>query len=166
MSKYRITLDEDEREALLAIVTKGTGTAARIKHANILLAVDRGNTATLCMTDEQAAGVYHAAPKTVYNVKRAFVEEGLDAALGRKTRECPPRIVIDGEAEAKIVALTCQDPPDGYSQWSLRLIADTVVRLGILPAISHVAIGTLLKKTSLSHGYIRSGASPNSPAST
>jgi len=165
MTKYKVTLAEDEREMLLKTVTKGTGAAPRIKHANVLLAVDRGEGGELCMTDEQAAKAYHTTPKTVYNIKKRFVEEGIDEALGRKPRDKPPKITIDGEAEAKIVALTCQKPPEGYESWSLRLIASTTVQLGILPSISHVAIGDLLKKTKLSHGYTRSGAYPSSQAS-
>jgi transposase len=166
MTKYKVTLDEGERKILLESVTRGSGSAPRIKHANILLAVDRGEGATLLMTDEETAKVYHTTPKTVYNVKKRFVEEGLDEALGRKKREKPPKITIDGEAEARIVALTCQDPPVGYERWSLRLLADTTVELGILPSISHVAIGDLLKKTRLSHGYIKSGASQSNQVST
>jgi len=158
MTKYRVTLFKEERDMLLEIVSKGNRAAAMIKKANILLAVDRGEFAELGMTDEQAAKAYHTTVRSITTLKKTFVEEGFDKALERNKRDRPPRITIDGEAEAKIVALTCQSPPEGYAGWSLRLIADTVVELGILPSISHVAIGDLLKKTSLSHGYTRSGA--------
>jgi hypothetical protein len=160
MTKYRVTLTEVERERLLSIVGKGTGAAAKIKHANILLAIDRGDCATLMMTDEAAAAAYHTTAQTVRSTKKAFVEQSLDAAIGRKQRLTPPKVKIDGETEAMIVALTCSDPPDGYARWSLRLLADKVVELGIMDSVSHVAIGDLLKKTKLSHGYMRSGASP------
>jgi len=166
MTKYRVTLTGEERRMLVETVSKGSKAAATIRKANILLAVDRGEQADLGMTDEQAAKAYRASARTVTALKKTFVEEGLEKALGRKRRDRPPRITIDGEAEARIVALTCQDPPDGHASWSLRLIADTVVELGILPSISHVAIGDLLKKTSLSHGYTKSGASPSSRASS
>lgn len=166
MTKYKVTLTTEERGILLNAVTKGTEGAAKIKHANILLAVDRGEFGELKMTDEQAAAAYHATTKTVYNVKKSFVEDGFESALLRKKREHPPKITIDGDAEAKIIALTCSDPPNGHSKWSLRLIAEKTVELGILPAISHVAVGDLLKKTKLNHGYTKSGASPSAPASS
>jgi transposase len=157
---------EEERNLLIELVSKGNRAAATIKRANILLAVDRGEFAELKMTDEQAAKAYHATTRTITTLKKTFVEEGFDKALDRKKRDKPPKITIDGQTEAKIVALTCQSPPEGYAAWSLRLIADTVVELGILPSISHVAIGDLLKKTNLSHGYTKSGAYLSSQASS
>jgi predicted polyphosphate/ATP-dependent NAD kinase len=160
MAKYIVTLTDDEKEGLLSIVGKGSGAAARIRHANILLAVDRGEGGALMMTDEAAAAAYHTTTQTVRNTKRVFVEQGFDAAIGRKQRLTPPKVKIDGETEAMIVALTCSDPPEGYARWSLRLLADKVVELKIMDSVSHVAIGDLLKKTRLSHGYMKSGASP------
>jgi hypothetical protein len=86
------------------------------------------------------------------------VEEGLESALERKKRERPPCIKIDGEAEAKIIALTCSQPPEGRCRWTLKLLANKVVALGILDSISDHGIGDLLKKTALSHGWRRNGA--------
>jgi hypothetical protein len=79
-------------------------------------------------------------------MRKVFVEEGFQAALERKKRATPPRIKIDGEAEAKIIALTCSEPPEGRSRWTLKLPADKVVELGILDSISDHGIGDLLKK--------------------
>jgi transposase len=167
MVKYIVTLEKEEREGLLATVSKGKGSAQAIKRANILLAVDRGEHADLRMTDEAAASAYRTSARTVYSVKKIFVEEGLTVALGRKEGSgSSGRRKIDGEAEAKIVALTCTDPPDGHATWTLRLIADRVVELGILESVSHVAIGDVLKKTNLSHGYIVSGVSLSAGANT
>ena len=118
------------------------------------------------MTDEEAVRVYHSTPKTVYNLKRKLVEEGFDGVLARKRRTRPGNVKIDGATEAKIVALTCTDPPEGHARWTLRLIAEKSVELGYGESISHVAVGDLLKKTSLSHGYTRSGASPSTAASS
>ena len=84
---------------------RGRGSAAEIKRANILLAVDRGELAELRMTDEEAARVYHSTPKTVYNLKRKLVEEGFDGVLARKRRPRPGNVKIDGEAEAKMLPL-------------------------------------------------------------
>ena len=166
MAKYRVELTGEEREELLARVNRGRGSAAEIKRANILLAVDRGELAELPMTDEEAARVYHSTPKTVYNLKRKLVEEGFDGALSRKRRKSPGNVKIDGAAEAKIVALTCTDPPEGHARWTLRLIAEKSVELGYVESISHVAVGDLLKKTSYAHGYTTSGASPSTAASS
>jgi hypothetical protein len=86
------------------------------------------------------------------------VEEGFEAALGRKQRETPlSQIKIDGVAEAKIIALTCSEPPAGRCRWTLKLLAQKVVELGILDSISDHGIGDLLKNTSLSHGYSKHG---------
>ena len=144
--KYVVTLTGDEREDLLAVVDRGRAPATQIKHANILLAVDRGEHAGLRMTDAQAAAAYHSTTQTVRTVKRQFVEEGLGRAIRRKRRERPSRVKIDGEAEAKIVALTCTDPPEGHARWTLRLIAEKSVELGYVESVSHVAVGDLLKK--------------------
>lgn len=105
MAKYRVELTASEREELLARVNRGRGSAAEIKRANILLAVDRGELAELRMTDEEAARVYHSTPKTVYNLKRKLVEEGFDGVLARKRRPRPGNVKIDGEAEAKMLPL-------------------------------------------------------------
>jgi len=166
MARYRVELTGEERDELLARVNRGRGSAAEIKRANILLAVDRGDHAELRMTDEEAARVYHSTPKTVYNLKRKLVEEGFDGVLSRKRRARPGNVKIDGEAEARIVALTCTDPPEGHARWTLRLIAEKSVELGYVESISHVAVGDLLKKTTSGHGYTRSGASPSTAASS
>jgi hypothetical protein len=88
------------------------------------------------------------------------VEEGFQAALERKKRLIPPVIKIDGEAEAKIIALTCSEPPEGRSRWTLQLLADKEVELGILDSISDNGIHNLLKKTTLNHGCRRNGVFP------
>ena len=155
--KYKVTLMADERNHLMKIISKGKTEGYRIRHANILLAVDE-NVDNTDWTDKRIAKAYHTTEKSIGNLRRRFVEKGLDAALGREKREIAPRIRIDGETEAKIVALTCSKAPEGYSQWSLRLLADKVVELGIMESVSHTAIGDCLKKTKLSHGYRSNGA--------
>lgn len=166
MAKYIVTLEQDEREGLLATVSKGKGGAQAIRRANILLAVDRGEFADLRMTDEEASAAYRTSPRTVYAAKKSFVEDGLAAALGRKEGSgSSGRRKINGDVEARIVALTCTDPPAGHAAWTLRLLADKVVELGILESVTHVAIGDVLKKTNLSHGYTGNGASRSAHAS-
>lgn len=163
--KYRVTLTNAERETLRDLVAEGKTQGYRIRHAQILLALDE-IAANEEWTDKGIGRAYGATEKTIGNLRRRFVEGGLSTALERQKRETPPRIKIDGEIEAKIVALTCSDAPEGRSQWTLRLLASKVVELGIMESVSHNAIGECLKKTRLSHGYKKSGAPPNPLRST
>jgi len=158
--KYRVTLTTEERNHLIRIVSKGKTEGYRIRHAHILLATDEIEE-NKEWTDKNIARAYHTTERSIGNLRRRFVEKGLDAALGREKREVAPRIKIDGETEAKIVALTCSAAPEGHSQWSLRLLADKVIELGIMESVSHTAIGDCLKKTKLNHGYRSSGAYQN-----
>lgn len=166
MAKYRVELSREERGILEKMVSKGKASAQLVKRANILLAVDRGEFADLRWTDAQAAEAYRCSEQTVTNAKRDLVEEGFERAMSRKKRTRPGNVKIDGEAEAKIVAMTCTDPPAGHARWTLRLIAEESVGRGYVESISHVAIGDLLKKTSSSHGWSSSGASRSAPASS
>ena len=157
---HHVTLTGKEREELKNLIARGNTQVYRIRHAQMLLALDEilENDE---WTDKKIAKAYGAVEKSVGNLRRRFVEKGVEAALGREKRATPPRIKIDGETEAKIVALTCSEAPDGRSQWTLRLLADKVVELGIMDSVSHTAIGDCLKKTKLSHGCKKNGASPN-----
>ena len=157
--KYRVTLTEEERNYLMKIISKGKTEGYRIRYANVLLAVDEIEE-NKDWTDKSIARAYHTTERSIGNLRRRFVEKGLEAALGHEKREKAPRTKIDGDTEAKIVALTCSNAPEGHSQWSLRLIADKVVELGIMESVSHTAIGDCLKKTKLNHGYKSSGAYP------
>lgn len=163
MEKYRVTLTEEEQDYLYKIIDKGKNSANKIKHANILLAIDENSSVILNLTDAEIAQIYHAGERTISNIRKSFVTEGFDAALERKTRDTAPHIKIDGDIEARIVALTCQTPPEGHSRWTLRLLAEKIVALGIMSEVSHVAVGDVLKKTKLSHGYIKNGASQRLP---
>lgn len=164
--KYVVTLTGDEREGLLAVVDRGRAPATQTRHANILLAVDRGEHAGPGMTDAQAAAAYHSTTQTVRTARRQFVEEGLGRAIRRKRRERPSRVKIDGEAEAKIVALTCTDPPEGHARRALRPVAEKSVELGYVESAGHVAVGNLPRKTSFAHGWSGSGASPSTGRSS
>jgi hypothetical protein len=154
--KYRVTLTTEERAFLQKLVRKGKTAGHRIRHAQILLALDE-IPENQHWTDTKIGAAYGSRQRTVGILRKRFVEEGFDAALERKKREVPPVIKIDGEAEAKIIALTCSRPPEGRARWTLRLLASKVVELGILDSISDNGIGNLLKKTTLSHGYRNSG---------
>jgi transposase len=104
-------------------------------------------------TDKKIAAAYGASEKTIGNLRKRFVEQGLSMALERKKREVPPVIKIDRITEARIIELTYTPAPEGRSRWTLRLLADKVMEEGLLESISPTAIGNLLKKTTLSHGY-------------
>ena len=154
--KYRVTLSAEEREFLQKLVKKGNTAGYKIRHAQILLALDE-IPANASWTNENIGNACGSHIRTIGNLRKRFVEEGFKAALERKRRETPPSIKIDTEAEAKITALTCSEPPEGRIRRTLVLLADKVVELGILDSISHTAIGVLLKKTKLSHGYRKVG---------
>lgn len=142
--KYIIELSEQDRIELYDIVTKGTSSARKI-----LLASDRRS--GKYMTAAEIAKAYHTTPTTVQTVRTSYCEKGLEATINRKKRETPPvPAKVTGEVEAHIIALACSDPPEGYSKWTLRLLADKTVELGYIESISHVTVSSVLKKMNLS----------------
>ena len=155
--KYRVTLTGEERAFLQKLIQKGRTAGYRIRHAQILPALDE-IPANAHWSDARIGEAYGARRQAAGVLRKRFVEEGFEAALERKKRERPPNVKIDGEAEAKIIALTCSRPPEGRCRWTLKLLAGKVVELGILESVSDHGIGDLLKKTTLSHGYRNSGA--------
>ncbi len=147
--KYVIELSDADRKALQEIVTKGKSPAKAILRANILLASDRNSKKH--MTVAQIAENYHTTPTTVQNVRTSYVNNGLEATVFRKKRETPPvPAKVTGEIEAHIIALACSDPPEGYSKWTLRLLADKCVELNYAESLSHMTISRILKKTNSS----------------
>lgn len=143
--RYIVCLSEAEQQYLKELVSTGKAAAYKIKHANILLNIDVNGPG---WTDEEAATALNCHRNSVANLRQRLVEQGLEAALERKPRKTPPRQqVCDGEAEAKLIALRCGDPPNGRARWTLRLLADKAVELEIVPAISHETIRQVLKKT-------------------
>ncbi len=99
------------------------------------------------MTVSEISKAYHTTPTTVQNVRTSYCEKGLEATINRKKRETPPiPAKVTGEVEAHVIALACGEPPEGYSKWTLRLLADKTVELGYIDSISHVTVSTILKK--------------------
>ena len=144
--KYRVILTDRERSKLVKVITKGSASAKMIMHANVLLAVDEGNTKK--RSEKEIASLLHISSQTVHTIRKTCATEGVDAALGRKKRQTPPvQPKITGDIEARIIALSCSEPPDGRSKWTLRLLADKVVELQIIDSISHESVYRLLKKT-------------------
>ena len=147
--KYVIELSDQDKATLMEIVKKGNSPARTILRANILLASDKRN--DKYMTVSEIADAYHTTPTTVQTVRTSYCEKGLEATINRKKRETPPiPAKVTGEVEAHVIALACGQPPEGYSKWTLRLLADKTVELGYIDSISHVTVSTILKKTNLS----------------
>lgn len=143
--KYVVRLTDDERAQLRDVVSRGKAQAYRIKHSNILLSTDADGPAS---KDEDIAKALHCHKNTVANVRQRFVEQGLEAALERKKRLKPPcEKLLDGEKEARLIALSCSQPPQGHAKWSLRLLAEKMVALEIIGSISHETVRQTLKKT-------------------
>jgi hypothetical protein len=152
--KYTVTLTQDERTALEALTTRGKCTPQKMKNALILLNVDRGEFQTLKrQTDETVCGVLDVCATRLYRVKRQFVENSLEEALTGKTAERKPRrCTLDGDGEARLVALACSTPPEGCAKWTLRLLADRLVDLHIVEAVSYGTVRNVLKKKRSSLG--------------
>jgi transposase len=159
--KYAITLTDDERKTLRQRVKSGTHTARSITRANILLNLDEGLGEKRGQVE--VAKICGVSTVTVYNVGKQYATEGLEAVLSRKKRKTPPvPSKITGEIEAKIIALCCGKPPEGRTRWTLRLLEEKTVELGIVEAISDNTIGRLLKKHCLNLTDANIGASRQS----
>lgn len=144
--RYHVRLSDEERKALLKIISKGSASAKTIMHANVLLAADESAEGGK-KSEAEIAQLFHVHQRTVHTIRQQYSEHGLQVALARKKRETPPVAPkITGEVEAKIIALSCSSPPPGRSRWSLRLLADKAVELHYIDDISHEAVGRLLKK--------------------
>jgi hypothetical protein len=143
--KYIVELTEDETATLREVVKKLKGTSGKVKRANILLKADAGGPG---WTDVRIAEALDCRTKTVENVRQRFVECGFEVALNGKPREKPPtEKLLDGEQEAKIIAMRLSAPPGGYGKWTLRLLARKVVELEIVDVVSYQTVRRTLKKT-------------------
>lgn len=148
MKRYIVELDEQERADLEAITRKGSHRSLRVINALVLLNSDEGTFNDRCRTGAEISGVLRISMRRVDRVKKRFVDDGLDAALGgRQGRRASYLRKADGEFEARLVALSCSTPPEGYAQWSLRLLADRAVELGYIDSVSHETVRRVLKKT-------------------
>jgi putative transposase len=135
-----IHLSTDERRSVTMMLRRGAGAARTNMRARVLDLLDRGHHPT------GIAVTLGMSVATVFNIKRRYVADGLQAALTDKPRVGKPP-TIDGPARAKITALACSTAPDGHARWTLRLLADTAVELGFVEQISHTMVNEILKKT-------------------
>ena len=146
--KYVVRLTSEERAQLQRLVSVGKAAARRILHAQILLHADQG-TEGPAWEDERIAEALSAHPRTIANVRQRLVERGLEAALDRKKQDRPSRErTLDGKAEARVIALRCGEPPEGRTRWTLQLLADKLVELNVVEAVSYETVRRVLKKTS------------------
>jgi hypothetical protein len=156
--RYQVKLSEEERAMLSHLANTARGTPQKVKNALILLAVDCGEFQENRNTDERIAEILDIDRSRIYRVKRDCVEHSIETALTGRTADRFHRSrKLDGEQEAKLVAISCSTPPAGHSQWSLRMLADKLVELKIVDSISHETVGRTLKKTKSSHGSGRNG---------
>ena len=143
--RYRVTLTAEEREALGVMISRGKADARKLAHARVLLQAD-ASAGGPDWPDTRIAEAVRVSVRTIERVRQRFVEEGLEAALLPKPR---PRVYarkLDGEQEAKLVALACAGPPEGKKRWTLRLLAERMVELEVVSELSHETVRQTLKK--------------------
>jgi len=146
--KYKVTLDRQERDMLETIATRGTHRSQKVLSALILLGCDQGPFQDRPLTNEKIAQALPVSMKKIDRVKRRFVESGLEVALDKQKAKRTYARKADGDVEAHLIALSCGKPPSGHARWSLRLLADRMVELRYVDAISHETVRKVLKKTS------------------
>ena len=152
MAKYRIKLTQEEVTELLSVIKKGSHTTQAYRAAYVLLNCDEGEYSEGKSTNEQIAQVLKIGMRTIDRIKQKCVESGVDRALEREESTRIYDKKVDGDLEAKIIQLCCSEPPEGFSRWTLRMLADKVVELGYIDGLSHVSVYNTLKKTNLSRG--------------
>ena len=157
--RYLVTLAPDERDHLNGLLRKGKAAALVLTRARILLKADQADGGP-AWDDARIADALGVGERTVGRVRQRFVERGFEAALRRKPQDRPSRErKLDGAAEARLVALACSKAPSGRAEWTMQLLADKLVELGVVDAVSDETVRRALKKTPSSRGRRSSGAS-------
>ena len=151
MVHYKVTLTDNEREQMKAILRKGKHSSLQFRNACILLNSDESE-AGKRVSNEQIAQILHINTKTVERLKQRFVEKGFEACMDRKSYPEVKEVKTDGDFEAHLIAISCSKAPKGYARWSLRMLADKMVELKYVDTISHETIRRVLKKTKLNRG--------------
>ena len=145
LKKYIVRLTEEERETLKQVAEKFKGSSQKVRRAQVLLKADADGPGG---TDARIADAFGCRTKTVENIRERFVSEGFQVTLDGQHRLKPPcPKLLDGEQEAKLIAMRLGSPPPGFSNWTLRLLAGQVVALEIVESISHETVRRTLKKT-------------------
>jgi len=141
--KYIVTLKAEEREKLLKLISSGTAKARTLTHARILLKADEN------WSDAEIGKALHVSIPTIERVRKQFILEGFEASLQARRSKRVYRRKLDGEQEARLVAVACSTPPEGYARWSLRLLADRIVQMQIIDSISHETVRQVLDDNEL-----------------
>ena len=149
--KYRIRLTTDEQQELKALVSRGRTVAYKQTHARILLMSDEAREDG-GMKDADISGALGVGLSMVERVRRRCVEEGIESALNRKKQLRRRQKILDGEREARLIAMACGEPPEGRASWTLKLLADQLVECEIVETISTETVRPVLKKTNSSRG--------------
>ncbi len=159
MDYYRVTLTQEEREQLQGLTKRGQGSAKRVVNAMILLACDRSEWGpSPKLTSREIAQTLGVSERKIDALKKCFVNQGLEECLNvskKRNREYDSK--VDGELEARLIALSCGKPPSGYARWSMRLLASQVVELEYIESLSRETVRKVLKKTNLSPGAKSAG---------
>ena len=143
--KYIVRLSDEERQICQEVVKKLKGSSQKVRRAQILLKADADGPN---WPDVRIAEAFHCRVQTIENLRKRLVTEGFETALNGKRRESPPTPpLLDGEKQAKLIALRLGKPPAGYGRWTLRLLADELVALEVVESISHETVRQTLKKT-------------------
>ena len=147
MKKYIVRLSGEEREVLQRLVSSGKGSARMFTRAHVLLKADVSEEGP-GWPDKKISEAFDVTIQTIERIRKQLVEEGFDSVLRRrKYTQKVSRKKIDGDVEAHLIALACSEAPEGYTQWSLRLLAGKMVELGYVDSVSHEAVRRVLKKT-------------------
>ena len=145
LKKYIVRLTDAERESLTRVVRKFNGTSQKVRRAQVLLKADADGPG---WTDARIADAFGCRTKTVENIRQRLVTLGFEVTLNGRARLGPPcPKLLDGEQEAKVIATRLSSPPPGFSNWTLRLLAERVVALEIVESISYETVRRTLKKT-------------------
>ena len=150
--RYPVILDRNQRDYLIDLTSSGTESARKLTRARILLKADEGELGP-AYADKEIKEAVEVSVSTIERTRKTFLLEGLEAALIPKKRSKPSRPQkFDGEKEAHLIALACSPAPEGYSRWTLRLLAEKMVELNHFSSVSHETIRRTLKKTHLDLG--------------
>jgi transposase len=158
VKKYVVALTEDERERLHKLISAGSAPARMLNRARILLKADVGkHSEGEPLLDRHIAPMLETSTATVQRVRERFCRQGLEAALERSAPDRLYRRAFDGRAEARLIALACSEAPQGRERWSMRLLADKAVEMGIVGSVSHETVRKTLKKTNFAPTSSRAG---------
>jgi transposase len=143
--KFIVRLSDEERAVCQEVIKKLKGSSQKVRRAQILLKADADGPGWI---DSRIAEAFNCRVQTIENLRKRLVTEGFELALGGKKRQEPARAPrLDGEGEAKLIAMRLGKPPAGYGHWTLHLLADELVSLEVVDSISHETVRKVLKKT-------------------